>query len=146
VGHPILLFIILLPLMEIYMGDKARGHLELGYGTIISERLSEASVRRRNERTAKRKRQFVKGPIPLRWLERAASLPGKAFTVGIVLWFKSGIEGGGPFTVSNNLFSRFGIGRKAAARAYSALADQGLIHIDRGPGRLPRVGILDLPT
>lgn len=34
---------------------------------------------------------FLKGPIPLPWLQGAARLPGKALHVGVVLWFLSGL-------------------------------------------------------
>lgn len=114
-----------------------------GRSGAVPERLSDVSQRRKTDQAAGQSRQFVKGPIPMPWLERAAALPGKAFTVGIVLWFKAGMEGGGRFTVSNKMLARFKIGRKAAARAYVSLSAAGLIDFERGTGRLPRVKLLD---
>ena len=35
---------------------------------------------------------FLKGPIPLPWLAVAATLPGKALAVGIIIWFLQGIQ------------------------------------------------------
>jgi hypothetical protein len=116
--------------------------ITLGRDAAVPERLSAASRRRKDDQSAGQARQFVKGPIPMPWLERAAALPGKAFTVGIVLWFQAGLEGGGRFTVSNRTLSRFKIGRKAAARAYALLSAAGLIDCERGAGRLSRVKLL----
>lgn len=36
--------------------------------------------------------RFVKGPIPLNWVQAAANLPGKSVHVAIVLWFLAGIK------------------------------------------------------
>ena len=35
---------------------------------------------------------FLRGPIPLPWLQRAASLPGKAYTLGSILWWFKGMN------------------------------------------------------
>ena len=35
---------------------------------------------------------FLKGPIPITWLMKACALPGKAFQVGIVLWYLCGLQ------------------------------------------------------
>ena len=37
-------------------------------------------------------RKFLKGPIPLYWLIAASKLPGKALAVGVVIWFRAGLE------------------------------------------------------
>jgi hypothetical protein len=36
-------------------------------------------------------RRFIKGPLPLPWLRRAAALPGKAFHVAVGLWYVKGL-------------------------------------------------------
>ena len=36
-------------------------------------------------------RYFIKGPIPLVWLQRAAAIPGKALHVALGLWFVGGL-------------------------------------------------------
>jgi hypothetical protein len=110
------------------------------------ERLSEPSRRRNAARQYLRSRYFIKGPIPLKWLEKAAGCGGKAAVVAYLLWFKWGMEGPKPFTVSGELLSRFGVGWKAAYRAYVMLEKAGLLEVDRGNGRLPRLKVLNAPT
>ena len=34
---------------------------------------------------------FLKGPIPLAWLERAARLPGKSLQAAVALWYAAGL-------------------------------------------------------
>jgi hypothetical protein len=80
------------------------------------------------------------------WLEQAARLPGKALTVGLLLWFMRGIKGDEPVKLSKALLSRFGVGRKAASRALVGLEQMDLIQAERGRGRLPRVRVLHLKT
>ena len=43
---------------------------------------------------ARRKGKFLRGPVALDWLRRAAALPGKALAVGLALWFLRGAESG----------------------------------------------------
>ena len=46
-------------------------------------------------RRSKRRRiagNFVKGPIPIEWLQKASALPGKAFQMGVVIWYLSGLR------------------------------------------------------
>lgn len=105
------------------------------------EVLSEASRRRTEAKIRGRARQFIKGPLPMPWMERAARLPGKAMLVGLALWFMRGIVGNQPIKLSMDLLARFNVGRKAAYRALSALEREGLIQAERRPGRLPRVRI-----
>jgi len=35
-------------------------------------------------------RYFIKGPLPLPWLHRAAALPGKALHIAVGLWYMRG--------------------------------------------------------
>ena len=37
--------------------------------------------------------KFIKGPLPLKWIIRANSLPGKVGSVGVALWFLVGVQG-----------------------------------------------------
>jgi hypothetical protein len=109
---------------------------------LLPEALSSDSQRRLEARSERQRRQFLKGPIPLVWLERAARLQGKAFTLSVLLWFMTGVNGPGPFRLSRRLLERFQIGRKASYRALTALEAEGLIVSDRNKGRLPRIRII----
>jgi hypothetical protein len=107
----------------------------------VPEVLSEPSRRRKAAKHLRRGRQFIKGPVPMPWVERAARLPGKALAVGLLLWFRHGM-GDAPIAVSRPLTERFGVSRKAAGRALTALERAGLIRADRAAGRLARARIV----
>jgi hypothetical protein len=70
--------------------------------------------------------RFLKGPVPLAWLQAAARLPGRSLHVGMVLWYVAGLSGWVSVHLSNVLCLRFGLDRKrqvpsvALARARQA--------------------------
>ena len=98
------------------------------------------------ERKVKRKGQkgFLSGPVQLDWLIVAAQLPGKAFHVGIVIWYRSGLLKTKTIPLTSNTLSRFGIDRHAKRRALEALEGASLITVERSHGKNPIVTILDL--
>lgn len=85
---------------------------------------------------------FLRGPIPMRWLNDASKLGISALWVGCVLWHLAGIHRSGTFLVSNLHMYRWGVNRYAKSRALIALERAHLITIkDRGK-RSPKVTIL----
>jgi len=94
----------------------------------------------------RRKGKFLKGPIPLDWLQGAGHLPGKAHHVGTVLWFLAGVQGSLEVKFSYLLAQEHGVKRHAAYRALKALEQKGLIKISRGNGKSPRVQLLEMPN
>ena len=114
----------------------------------LPERLSTSSLQRRRDRQRSRGNRFLKGPIPLHWLEQAARLPGKALAIGLVIWFLSGLKGRmDKIAVSDKQAIGVGVSRKARYRAIQALEKAGLITVVRRRGVSPRVAILDIePT
>jgi hypothetical protein len=89
--------------------------------------------------------QFVKGPIPMHWLNIAAALPGKSLHIGIWLWYLAGVARSKEVVVSNYRLAPWGISRHQKARGLSALERAGLVKVKRGAGRNPRVLILEAP-
>lgn len=87
--------------------------------------------------------KFLKGPIPWRWVETAARLPGKALAVGLAAWREAGCRACA--TVPLNL-SRLAVPRKTAQRGLCALARAGLVSVDRRKGRPPLVTLLTPPA
>jgi hypothetical protein len=87
--------------------------------------------------------RYIKGPIPLAWLGEASNLPGKAFHVGLLLWFVAGlgktIQG---LTLSGDLLSRFGVSSSAYLRALEKLEQAGLVSVSQGRGRRKRITIV----
>ena len=86
---------------------------------------------------------FVKGPIPLPWLEIAARLPGKSIHAGLALWYVSGLTRSRSVPLSNIASRRFGLDRNAKYRALQWLEEAGLVAVQRKLGRAPLVTILE---
>lgn len=85
---------------------------------------------------------YLKGPIPLPWLETAANLPGRALHAGIALWYAAGLIGSASVPLSNLASLRFGIDRSSKYRALRVLEGAGLIRVERKLGRSPQVTIV----
>lgn len=86
--------------------------------------------------------KFLRGPVPWSWLERASALGGKALHVGLALWQLKGMTDG--WTVRLSLSSlNMGFDRSSASRGLAALARAGLIRVERAPGRISVVTIVD---
>ncbi len=86
---------------------------------------------------------FLQGPIPFRWLRRAAVLPGKGLQVALWVWHWSKVTKSDEVVVSvRKLKQGFGVGARAAARGLRALEREGLISVETHPGRSPRVRAL----
>jgi hypothetical protein len=85
---------------------------------------------------------FLKGPIPLTWLEAAACLPGKSLHAGLALWFAAGLARSASVPLSNISGVRFGLDRSAKYRALAWLEKAGLITVERKLGRAPVVTLL----
>ena len=99
-----------------------------------------APSRPRRQRSS---RPFLKGPIPLDWLTRAAALPGKVMQVAAAIWYRAGMQGQSGISVTNKLAAQFAVDRHAKRRALIALELAGLISVTRKAGRSPVVTLLD---
>ena len=98
------------------------------------------------ERTPSSSRQhtgrFLKGPVPLDWLQRAAQLPGKSLHVGIAIWFLVGLQKSSTVQLKPSITRQFGIDRHAGYRALKALEKAELITVSRHRGRSPMVTVI----
>lgn len=88
------------------------------------------------------KEKFLKGPIPLDWIARANSLPGKAGAVGIALWFLVGVCRDISFKVTAEVEKIAGCGRKSLSTSLAALGRAGLVTVVRRAGGRPHVSII----
>jgi hypothetical protein len=96
--------------------------------------------------TPKPKRSpFIKGPIPLNWIQRAAELPGSSpFLLGIALWYQAGLERSRTdLRLTRKLLSVFGLKRRTAYNALTRLESAGLVSVERPPGSCCVVNLLD---
>jgi hypothetical protein len=89
-------------------------------------------------------RRFIKGPLPLSWLQRAAALPGKALHVALGLWYVRGLCCSVTFPFKRRVAREFGISPDATYDALTNLEAAGLIRVDRHRGRSPIVTILEI--
>lgn len=86
--------------------------------------------------------EFLRGPIPLSWLSRAAKIPGKTIHVALAVWFEYGRRNKAEFRLTTAILERFGVGRKALYAAIKALEEEGLIAVTRQHGKNPVVRLL----
>ena len=87
---------------------------------------------------------FLKGPIPMAWLNEAARLPGKALNLGIAIWWLAGMAQTKTFKLTGKALAQLGVSRDAAADALKRLEGRGLIRVQRAPGQRPTVEILSV--
>jgi hypothetical protein len=90
--------------------------------------------------------RFLRGPIPLDWLSRAAALPGRSLHVAMAIWFMAGLKKTAVVPVSNITGHQFGLDRNAKYRALEWLENANLIIVERRAGRAPLVTILEAPN
>ena len=118
-----------------------------GYGIAISsEEISKLIESGDGKKTRVRKSggKFIKGPIPVEWLQRANLLGGPCSALATALWFGWGISKGAPFRVTHGLLNQLGVNLRSGRRALSTLESAGLVSVKRGRGRCPVVTILEL--
>jgi hypothetical protein len=95
----------------------------------------------------RRSTQYLRGPIPLAWLQAAACLPGRALHVGLALWYLIGVTGSMTVQLSSVRMAGFGVDRSAKRRALTALVRAGLITVDQVPGCNPMITVIaDVPS
>ena len=74
---------------------------------------------------------FLRGPIPMAWLNEAARLPGKALNLGIAIWWLAGMAQTKTFKLTGKALDQLGVSRDAAADALKRLEGRGLIRVQR---------------
>ena len=89
------------------------------------------------------KGHFVKGPIPLTWISKAAHLPGKSMNAAVACWYLKGLKKSHTFKLSNIVASRFGLNKDSKARALKHLEQASLIRCTYAKGRSVVVEMLN---
>ena len=88
---------------------------------------------------------FLRGPVPMAWLQEAMRLGIGALSVGIILWHLRGMKNSSTFKVGmQNLANYVGRSRVTCQRALQALEEGGLIAVERNNGRKHIVTILEV--
>jgi hypothetical protein len=91
---------------------------------------------------APKKALFLRGPIPLDWLAKAAALPGKALNVALALWWRHGMAKGKPFKLTLLALKYMNVERGAASAGLVRLEQAGLIRVERRLGQRPIISIV----
>jgi hypothetical protein len=99
------------------------------------------SIRVSSKRSDRCGKMFIKGPIPLGWITKAAGVEGKTLHVAIALWFLAGLKRSRTVALSQSALRLFGVSRQAGYRALFRLEGAGLVSVERHQGRNPIVTI-----
>lgn len=91
----------------------------------------------------KRNEWFLKGPIPGRWLGKAAQLPGKSLHVALAIWHEAAMKRCREAKLTGAALANFGVLPDAGRRGVISLEMAGLISAERHRGRCPHITILD---
>lgn len=85
---------------------------------------------------------FIKGPLPLDWMQQAAQMPGKTLQVGLTLWYLSGLQKSKTVKLATKPLAAMGVSRDAKYEALERLRLAGLIAVEQQPGSAPTVTLL----
>lgn len=80
--------------------------------------------------------------LPMDWLERASALPGKALHVALTLLYLMSLRRSSQVRFSQATLRRMSTSRDASYDGLARMAEAGLIHLDKRPGRAHLVTLL----
>lgn len=88
---------------------------------------------------------FLKGPIPLDWVNQACQSQGRAIDVGLAIWFLTYMKRKQPITLTQRTLDHFALNRHAGYRGLKGLEANGLVEVLRAPGKAARVCLRKIP-
>lgn len=83
--------------------------------------------------------RFIKGPLPLTWMQEAARLPGKTLQVALTLWYLAGLQKTSTVRLASRPLDLMGVSRDAKYEALARLANAGLVTVEQKVGQAPMV-------
>ena len=107
------------------------------------------------KRTSKSRQynQYIRGPLPMKWFQRASSISRSAAVVGLIIWgiaYQRKLWGhdsqrrtSGSMKVTNQTCMKWGICGNSKNTALRLMEEAGLIRLDLKRGRSPAVQIID---
>ena len=112
---------------------------------MIKSKITETEIETKaGQRKAQRMQErFLKGPIPMRHIARAAKLPGQALSVYLALQHQTALTRRQCVTVPKGLLTQLGVSRDAKARALQQLEAAVLVRVVRAKGKAARVCIAE---
>lgn len=87
---------------------------------------------------------FLRGPIPIRWIQLATQCGSSALVVGIILWFQRGLCKKDRVPLNLSKLAPYGLSRGTAGKALTRLETHGLVKVERSKGRKQFVHILKI--
>ncbi len=97
--------------------------------------------------------EYIRGPLPLRWFQKASNISRTAGVVGLIIWkiaYQRKLWGhdsqrrtSGSIKVTNQTCMKWGICGNSKNIALRMLEETGLIRLDTKRGRSPVVQIID---
>ena len=107
------------------------------------------------KRTSKSRqyREYIRGPLPLKWFQRVSNISRTAGVVGLIIWriaYQRKLWGhdsqkrtSGHIKVTNQTCKKWGVCGNSKNTALRLMEEAGLIRLDRKRGRSPVVQIID---
>lgn len=83
--------------------------------------------------------RFVKGPIPLNWLQVASRCGRRGVELGLLLWYAAGWQRTNPVKLTKVIRMEFNIGDKTTKRILVQMQDEGIVDVEFHRGRSPLV-------
>ncbi|HBJ37959.1 MAG TPA: hypothetical protein DDZ51_25010 [Planctomycetaceae bacterium] len=87
---------------------------------------------------------FIKGPIPLNWIQLATTCGGRGTEVGLLLWYAAGWQKRNPVKLTATICKQLGVHPKTTKRVLIRMEEVGLIKAKFHRGRSPVVTLLRL--
>jgi len=98
-------------------------------------------------------RQYVRGPLPLKWFQKASNISRTAGVVGMIIWriayqkklwgYDSQRRTSGAMKFTNQTCMKWGVCGNSKNTALRMMEKAGLIQLDTKRGRSPIVRIID---
>ena len=98
-------------------------------------------------------KEYVRGPLPLKWFQRASTISRTAAVVGLIIWrivyqkklwgYDSQRRTSGHIKVTNQTCKKWGVCGNSKNAALRLMEKAGLIRLDLKRGRSPIVQIID---
>lgn len=114
----------------------------VGERRLVWDRQRDAFVDEQVAASAKARAGFIKGPLPLDWMQAAARMPGRTLQVALVLWYLVGLKKSDTVRLSSEHLDLVGVSRDAKYDALQRLSAAGLVTVDQRPGRSPVVTLV----
>jgi hypothetical protein len=89
------------------------------------------------------RKKFIKGPIPLDWMDAVLLMGGRALNVALAIWYQVGLKKTKTVTLPRSTSKLFRVTRHNVWRVLKRLEEERLIYVVRQKGKLSRITILD---